>query len=313
VVEAIRSYLSYPPGSAVASKEEISMKLFIALTLVLVIASSASGFEKKAYMMKQDFGMEELYQYDTALQYYYYMPCPTYSWYWGFSGWQPGEIIGVTYDLGTWGAGGFDPPDPYSCHTLRGFRVLDLVGLGDVYPELFGVRFEVWCADLGCYNPIGPALWDSGLIGLHQGWNYIWIDPDGVCITPCCHDAGPPPSRPAITITATMVGFDATYPMFAFDNISTPVEQGCVMHDYGCLPALYPRPHVSHWPNMHTGYFGTYQWEYWPPLWFPDGAETTSSGEVYGFVELAMTAYFICSGPTATQPTTWSNLKFMYR
>jgi hypothetical protein len=71
---------------------------FMVLALVLVLATSAFGLEKKAWQLKDDFGVEP--QYDGALQYYYYIPCPTYSWFWAYTGWDIGDIIGVTFCIG---------------------------------------------------------------------------------------------------------------------------------------------------------------------------------------------------------------------
>ena len=84
------------------------------------------------------------------------------------------------------------------------------------------------------------------------------------------------------------------------------------MHDEGCLPALYPRPYVSHYPTMHSGYYGQ-GFEICPPQWFKDGADTTPDGSQYGFVELAWRLYVVCGGPTETGTTTWGNIKSMYR
>lgn len=100
--------------------------------------------------------------------------------------------------------------------------------------------------------------------------------------------------------------------MWGADNISTPLGEGCPMHDLGCLPALYPRPYVGHYSIMHSGYYGQ-GFEYCPPLWFKDGNDTTADGSQYGFVELKWRIYLACSGPTATEGTTWGDIKSMYR
>ncbi len=99
---------------------------YLALVLVLVLATSVFGFEKKAYQMRDDFGTEPLY--DWALQYYYYIPCPTYSWFWAYSGFAPGDIVGAWYTIGDAGTGGYDPCDPEQCMVLEQFRVLDFAG-----------------------------------------------------------------------------------------------------------------------------------------------------------------------------------------
>ena len=84
------------------------------------------------------------------------------------------------------------------------------------------------------------------------------------------------------------------------------------MHDYGCLPALYPRPYNSHYASIHSGYYGK-DFEYCPPRWFRDGRDSTPDGTQYGFCELAWRLYITCAGPSASQPATWSDIKSMYR
>jgi hypothetical protein len=83
------------------------------------------------------------------------------------------------------------------------------------------------------------------------------------------------------------------------------------MHDVGCLPALYPRPFVGPHSIVHSGYYGV-GFEFIPPLVFADGADTTEDGSVYGFIELAWKLLLECQGP-ATEPTSWSSIKAIYR
>ncbi len=286
------------------------MKLYTVLTLalVLVVATSVFAFEKKAYQMRDDFGTEPLQ--DATLAYFYYIPCPTYSWFWGYYGWETGDIVGEFFTVGDISTLGYDPADPVNCHDLMGFVVLDFAGYGTAYPGPFTVQFDVYCSDEnGC--PVGPSLWNSGDMETAAGWNVIDVDPP-ISICDCAIDPGPPPSAPRILITATMVGYEATYPAWGLDNIGYAVAQGCVMHDVGCLPALYPRPYNSHYTTIHSGYYGV-NFEYCPPAWFLDGYDTTPDGTLYGFIELAWRIYLICSGPTATEPSTWGNIKSMYR
>ena len=293
----------------------ITMRLWLAVVFALILVSAGSAYEMKAYRFRDDYGMEPLQEYDSALSYYYYIPCPTYSWFWGINGLEAEEIIGVTYDLAQHSMGGLDPPDPVNDHRLMGFRVLNLAEAGSMYPGLFAVQFDVWCAQSrSCYNPIEEAhLWSSGPICLQEGYNYIWIEPNGVSICPCCLDLGPPPTDPLITITATKLGGNPSRPVWGFDDISHPVNMGCDLHDYGCLPALYPRPWVSHYPSIHSGYFGSYHWQYCPPLLFPDPMDTTLDYSDFGFIELAWRAYFKSTGPTSTDGVTWSEIKSLYR
>jgi hypothetical protein len=282
------------------------MRLCIVLALVLVLATSALAMEKKAYQMREDFGTEPLY--DCVLNYYYYIPCPTYSWFWSFTGWTPGEIIGECFNIGDQGTGGWPACDPALCHQIEQIRVLDFAGYGTVYPGLFTIEFDLYCAPEECCGPAAPVthLWNSGPLETHYAWNYFVIDPP-VCVTNCN------PMGPSVVLTATMTGTDGGYPAWGMDNISTSVETGCVLHDLGCLPAAYPRAWCGGMdPKVHGGYIGFYPFQYWPPLCFCDGRDTTPNCTDYGCIELAWRLYIICGGSTATEPSTWGNIKSMY-
>ena len=107
----------------------------LALALVLVIAATAYGTEKKAAQMREDFGTQPLY--DCYMNYYYYIPCTTSSWFWMYTNWAPGDKVGVFYTIGdpSMGrAGSGCPPylncDPCNAHVLEQFRVLDFAGYG---------------------------------------------------------------------------------------------------------------------------------------------------------------------------------------
>jgi len=63
---------------------------------------------------------------------------------------------------------------------------------------------------------------------------------------------------------------------------------------------------------MHTGFYG-WNFEYCPPRWFLDGADTTRDGSMTGFIELAWRVYLIRSGPDAIEPSSWGTIKSMYR
>ena len=282
--------------------------LLLCALIVCVLVSSAMAFEKKAYKMREDFGTAPLF--DCALQYYYFIPCPTYSWFWAFSGWEYGDIVGKWFEIGDLSTAGFGACDPVECQTLETIRVMDLCAYGTPYPNIHIVEFEVFCCDeYGC--PVGPALWSSGTLETGYNWNYLWVEPP-LSICSCASAPGPPPSAPRILVTATHLGWEPTYPAWGTDNISAPLAEGCTMHDEGCLPALYPRPYNSHYGTMHSGYYGQ-DFEHCPPLWLKDGADTTVDGSQYGYVELAWRIYMVCSGPTETEPTTWSNIKSIYR
>ena len=284
---------------------------FLAIVLVLAVATSAYGMEKKSLQMREDFGTQPLY--NCYQNYYYYIPCPTSAWFWMYTGWTPGDVVGQFFTVGDPSmftskcAPGYTTCDPYNAHTIEQFRVLDFAGYGTIYPGLFTVEFQIWCStEQGC--PIAPALWTSGPRELCVGgWNYIIVDPQ-VCVSRC--HTQPDWGYPRFLITAQMIGSDASYPAWGMDNISTPATTPCVMHDYGSCPALYPRPTQSHYSTMHSGYYGQ-NFAYCPPYWFLDGRDST--GDVYGFIELAWRVYLINSGPTATEPSTWGHIKSMYR
>jgi hypothetical protein len=288
------------------------MKVGIVLALVLVLATSAFALEKKAYQMREDFGTEPLY--DCTLNYYYYIPCPTYSWFWAFA-LSTGDMIGVCFEIGDQGTGGWDPCDPSLCQTLEIIRILDFGGYGTLYPGLFTIEFDAYCAPEPCCGPTDPFihLWNSGSLETGHGWNYFPVEPP-LCLSRCC--LGPqPPCNPSIVITATHTGSAGTYPAWGLDNISTPLEAGCIMHDIGCLPAAYPRGMCGgSYPKVHSGYLGySYPFEYWPPLCFCDGRDTSRDCTHLGCVELAWRIYITCEGPTAARPGTWGSIKSMYR
>ncbi len=271
------------------------MKYLMMVVLILSIASSAFGASTKAFQLKDDFGTERLY--DCALQYYYYIPCPTSSWFWAYSGFNPGDIVGVIFDVGDQGTGGYPPCDPFTCQTLEAVRVLDFAGYGTVYPGLFTVEMDIWCPPCPLVN-----LYNSGPIETHFGWNYIELS-SPLCLTPCFDG-----EDLSFVVTMTHTGTNGAYPAWGMDNVSSPLAEGCELHDTGCLPATYPRTFT------HSGYFGNGDpCQYYPPLGFCDGGDTTQDCTQFGLIELAWRAYIICSGPSATEPSTWGNIKRIYR
>jgi hypothetical protein len=285
------------------------------LLVIVLLAACGPGLaiEGGAYKMREDMGTEPLY--DCTLNYYYYIPCPTYSWFYAFGGfddpWEPGTVIGAWFEVGDLSMGGSGACDPTQCHTLDQIRVLDFEGVQG-YPSPWLFEMDVYCCDAyGC--PVGPSLWNQQLLTFF-GWNYFAIDPP-LCISSCATDPGPPASRPRILITVTHTPgmyADCNYNAWGTDVVSTNLENGCVMHEYGCLPAVYPRPYVSHYTTIHSGYYG-HNFEYCPPQWFKDPNDATPDGTEYGFLELCWRIYLTCSGPTETQPATWGSIKSMYR
>lgn len=291
------------------------MRLITVLVLVLILATSAFALEKKAAQMREDFGTQPLY--DCYMNYYYYIPCTSSSWFWMFTNWTPGDQIGVYFTVGdpSMGrAGSGCPPylncDPCNAHTLEQFRVLDFAGYGTIYPGLFTTTFDIYCADAyGC--PVGPSLWNSGPVEFcAAGWNYVPVTPN-LCLSNCYTELqGTIKCYPRFLLAATMTGTVCTYPAWGLDNISTPIGLACMMHDTGCCPALYPRPTNSHYARMHTGIYHYQGVSYCPPLWILNPGDTV--GDLYGCIELAWRVY-LKNIYTATEPSTWGNIKAMYK
>jgi len=277
------------------------------LLLLSAASSPAIALETRAYQMNEDFGSEPIY--DSALQYYYYIPCPTYSWFWGFSGWVPGDIIGEWFQLGEISTGDYGPADPLNCQKLDQLRILDFAGYGPMRPGQFTVEFGIYCSDeYGC--PVGPSLWNSGPEETGLGWNYIHFDP--FLDISSCKPSPEPESGSRILVTATHIGPKGCYPAWGMDNISTAIQIGCAMHDFGGLPAWYLRPYSIHNASIHSGFYGQ-GFQYCPPRWFKDRGDTTTDGTQYGFMELCWRLYITCAGPSESQPATWGNIKSMYR
>jgi hypothetical protein len=281
--------------------------LLLAVALAPLAAVSAQSGDSQAYLMRDDFGMESLS--DCQLNYYYYIPCPTYSWFWTFFDWEPDDVVGVWFQVGDLSMSTGHVCDPAACHTLEQIRVLDTGGLGGMHGCCL-VEFDVYCSDeYGC--PIGPSLWNSGTLAFDFGWNYVTVDPP-ISICGCSVNPGEPPSAPRILIAATHGSIIPYYPAWGSDCVGFAFQHACELHDSSCLPILYPRPYSSYYPTMHSGYYGQ-NFMYCPPLWFRDRRDTTPDAHLYGYVELAWRIYLACHGPTSIEPTSWGNIKSMYR
>ena len=277
----------------------------LALACSLAAAGPAMAVEARAFQIDEDFSIEPTYA--VWLQYYYYVPCPTYSWFWAFSGWEPGDIIGEWFKVGEEPTGGGSPAEPSLCREIEAIRVLDFAGYGVAYPGLFTVEFDIYCSDEdGC--PAGPSLWNSGPRETGFGWNYIALLPP-FDLWDCTES---PETGARFLVTATHTGSEGFYPAWGTDNIGAAIETGCVMHESGCQPALYPRPHECHYATMHSGYYGQ-DFQYCPPRWLKDAMDSTSDASLFGFTELGWRIYLGCSGGWANQPTTWSNIKSIYK
>ena len=286
-------------------------KILVFTALILVLSMTYSyAIEATKHQISDPYFLQTVEE--CYLQYYYYIPCPTSSWFWGFYEWEAGDIIGQFFVIGDDPTGVYSACDPGECHTLDKFRVLDFWGHGATYPGNWTVEFDIWCADAdGC--PVGPSLWNSGPFETEPEWGFVDVDPP-LFLTTCCIYTEPDTTHPRILITATHVGSDPTYPRWGTDDISTPLltePTPCEMHDIGCWTALYPRPTSSHYATIHSGYYGT-AFEYCPPLWFADGEDETPDASLYGYVEFAWRLYLLCEGPDAVEPTTWGTIKSMY-
>lgn len=283
------------------------------LFFVLILALAMPGFahenlKTEPYRMAEDFGTQTLSV--GTLQYYYYVPCPSYSYFWSFSGWDCGDIVGVWFDVGIQGTGGWPAIDPDDCFMLDGFRVLDFEGAGTVYPGLYTVEFSVWCADESGCPAFDVPLWRSGPYETGFGWNYV-TPSEPIEINPCNFA-----DNIRILITAEHTGTMCDYPAWGTDAVSLPVLGGCEMHDLGCLPAIYPRPWNGHFGQMHSGYYGNAEpWANCPPMWFCDAYDTTPDCSQYGHLELAWRIYVGCMSGVdpVTEGTTWGEVKSLFR
>ena len=92
-------------GKGFSRKGGDEMRFWLLIAVVLVLATSAFGLEKRVYQLSEDYRSEVLQPPWCQLQYYYFIPCifdsvPPVSYFWGFSGWQPGEVIAGSYRIG---------------------------------------------------------------------------------------------------------------------------------------------------------------------------------------------------------------------
>lgn len=284
------------------------MKLITAMALILILATSVFALDKTIYQMRQDFGSDALY--DCSVGYYYYVPCPTYSYFWSFSGWEYGDCLGEFFVVGDARMGTGEVCDPYNCHEFEALTYLDFnANAPGQYPEDFQIEFCLYCSDLnGC--AVGPALWCSGMVfSLARGWNWVYADPP-ICLTQCVID---PPGGPVFLVQATHYGTFPDAPNWGTDGPGIYFYYCASMHETGCLQAIYPRPWTSYYtPGIHSAYYGN-PCEPCPVAYFCDGMDTTPDCSQFGFCELAWTARLACRGPTATEPTTWGNIKSMYK
>ena len=156
------------------SKTLLLVPVLILLICFSAFASQPAGTRMRAFQMKEDFGVEPLWE--CYLQYYYYIPCPTYSWFWAFTGPIPGEAMGTFFEIGDISTGTGAACDPEACHSLETVRIMDFAGYGTLYPGLFTIEMDIYCSDeRGC--PVGPRLWTSGPLETHFAWNYIDLEP----------------------------------------------------------------------------------------------------------------------------------------
>jgi hypothetical protein len=198
--------------------------------------------------------------------------------------------------------------------------LLDFAGLGTVYPGLFTFEMDIYYVDTT--GTPSCNLWNSGPLESHFGWNYFEIRPP-VALSFCsdfCFPWYQGCPYPTILLTMTMTGTEGTYPAIGFDNVSMPADEGCAMHDMGCLPALYPRsgPEGEE-PRVRSGFIGNGVFDFWPPKPIPDGrhAADPRGAEWYGFAEPAWRVNMICYGPSTapqqTHPSTWGAIKSLYK
>lgn len=285
----------------------ITMIYLMLLLLLPLSVGLAFGLKASSEMAKDSF--VDISQTSCFLQYYYYIPCPDYSWFWSFSGWLPNDVIGAAFRIGDVSMQAWASCDSAPDYVLESIRVLDFYGLGTVYPGFFTVKFDVYCSDSsGC--PIGPSLWTSPPLETSYSWNNIDLDQE-VNLGNCFLLKSLPASNLWILVTATHIGSDCTYPAWGMDNISKAIAEGCEMHDAGCLPALYPRPYNSHYSMMHSGYYGP-NMQFCPPYHFLDPSDTTATGNQFGHLELAWRIKFRPVSES-TEQESWGKIKSLYR
>ncbi len=286
--------------------------MLVGLALVLMAAASTVALECRELTMRDDVGMEPLY--DCYMQYYYYIrydPPTSGSWFWYWDGWETGDRLGAHFTVGDLSMWTGLACDPVAAFTIEQIRILDFAGYGTVHPGWWSVEFDVYCSDAeGC--PVGPPIHTTPRLETYFGWNYIDFDPFVCLPVGCAVNPGPPPSGPRILVTATHTGRYGFFPAWGFDNISKPLQYVSPMHDESCLEALYPRPYNSYYPSIHSGFYG-FDFTYCPPLWFKDRRDTTPDATQYGYVELAWRIYLTCSGPTGVESSTWGRVKSMYK
>jgi hypothetical protein len=279
------------------------------LAVLLVCATSAGADAPRAYLVRDDFGSEPLY--DCYLSYYYYIPCPTYSWFWSFSSDQQAYIIGAWFEVGDPSMGGGATCDPSGCFSLERFRFIEFSGYANYprYPNWYAVQYDIYCADeSGC--PVGPSLWHNEDIRSTGGWTYVDFDPP---LSLCACSTQPGEAVGArVLITVRQLRHQGGVLEWGIDNLCTPTTKGCIMHDLGCLPALYPRPTTGYYETMHSGYYGIDAFEYCPPQWFEE-PQNSEVGEPYGYSELGFRIYVGCSGPSDVEPMSWGKIKSLYR
>jgi hypothetical protein len=115
------------------------------------------GIEKAEFKMRDDFGTEPLY--DCMLNYYYYTPCPTLSWFWGIYGWDYGDIVGAWFQVGDLSMFTAQACDPTECHTLEQIRVLDFAGYGSIH----GCACCVEIMSFAVTSTVAPSDLPSGI------------------------------------------------------------------------------------------------------------------------------------------------------
>lgn len=266
------------------------MRVACAVSLLLVLAFVPAGtgnaFEAEPYQMVEDVGVHPWAQ--CALQHYYYIPCPSDSWFWGVSGWAIGDIIGAHFRVDQQSTGRVEPCCE-CCYVVVGVSILDFAGYGTVYPGWFSVTPKFFCADENGY-PTGPAVYSGPPIDTSYGWNYIDFDRG---FEPPCFLPGT--RYESFVVTITFTGLQGIYPAIGFDNIGTAQESGCEMRDIGGSLAEYPR----NWaggpePRVHSGYVGWRDFEHWPPIGFADGGDTTRVTPEFGFSEVAWRVHLSC-------------------
>lgn len=258
----------------------------ILLSAVLVLAFAATSYALP--VKTAEYGAVEARNFSPAqdqcyLEYYNFCG----GWVWVWSGFTPGAKVGVCFDLN-------------DCECLEACELCD--DLGVVYWALKRVTpygnadFEVFCAYENCC-PCGTAL--AGVYGLPLTATWTGIDWTGVTLTDCVAPCDPCKFIYMLTINTP----DHTNVYSDGDNLNW---------DYGCGTTWCCTPHSFVYVDVYDycTEFGA------PAVLFTTDARSTCppyQGYIGFFMNWLCDATIACTGPSAAEESSWSEIKALYR